>query len=44
MADRQRTGREETQTWQTDRGQAGKRQRHGRLTEDKQGIDRDMAD
>ncbi len=38
------TGREETETWQADRGLAGNRQRHGRHTEDMQGRDRDMVD
>jgi hypothetical protein len=37
------TGREETETWQTDRGQPGKRQIHGRQTEDRQGRDIAMA-
>jgi hypothetical protein len=44
MADRQRTAREETETWLTDRGQTGNRQSHGRETEIRQGRDRDMAD
>ncbi len=44
MANRQRTGREETKTCQTDRGQAGNRQSHGRQTEDRLGRETDMTD
>ncbi len=44
MTDRQKTGWEETKTWQTDRGHPGNRQRHGRQTEDRLGRETDMAD
>jgi hypothetical protein len=44
MAGRQRSGTEEKETCPTDRVQAGKRQRHGRQKEDREGRYRDMAD